>query len=341
MTKRLWILGAADPEMNEIENLLRATGEAFAYALDASGERVSPATAYKAVKTSAEAPADATVYLVECEVDGLTNEVVVRIDHHRPGDPGYGQDPREFLAASSVGQVLRALARLGAIPSSWRRMAAGYAAPLTPQYAADGSPVDYTGVFWLRVGRGGKDVWDIVLDAHTFARVPSELVLAAAADHCLAAAYRGECPGVDPDALMRWRAETRAAYQKRSVADVLADVEKAREALRGAPLVELRGAFACDYHAFGFEPGCGDCTPALASCDLRGRTIPELPEAAAREGVAYLATVADRDGRKKIVLGGHTTPETVKAFIESWAPAQGLTGIYGDPARGFAGGDLP
>jgi hypothetical protein len=35
--------------------------------------------------------------------------------------------------------------------------------------------------------------------------IPQRYVLAAAADHCLAAAYRGECPGVDPDALMRWR----------------------------------------------------------------------------------------------------------------------------------------
>ena len=39
------------------------------------------------------------------------------------------------------------------------------------------------------------------------------LRLVAAADHCLAAAYRGACPDVDPDALMRWRAETRAQFQ--------------------------------------------------------------------------------------------------------------------------------
>jgi hypothetical protein len=29
--------------------------------------------------------------------------------------------------------------------------------------------------------------------------IPRRYVLAAAADHCLTAAYRGECPGVDPD----------------------------------------------------------------------------------------------------------------------------------------------
>src|SRR5690606_4181877 len=37
---------------------------------------------------------------------------------------------------------------------------------------------------------------------------PDSPVFAAAADHCLAAAYRGECPGIDPNALMRWRVET-------------------------------------------------------------------------------------------------------------------------------------
>src|SRR5690606_27510283 len=29
--------------------------------------------------------------------------------------------------------------------------------------------------------------------------IPDDIVYTAAADHCLAAAYRGECPGVDPD----------------------------------------------------------------------------------------------------------------------------------------------
>jgi hypothetical protein len=44
--------------------------------------------------------------------------------------------------------------------------------------------------------------------------IPQRYVLAAAADHCLAAAYRGECHGVDPDALMRWRVE-KDFYSKR------------------------------------------------------------------------------------------------------------------------------
>src|SRR5690606_35888511 len=130
-------------------------------------------------------------------------------------------------------------------------------------------------------------------DKIVLVHIPHDLVLAAAADHCLAAAYRGNCPEVDPTALMVWRAETRAAFQGRSPEDILADVERARVALREAPTVEIGGGVVRD---------------------LRSRSIPELPESAAREGVAYLATVTGRDGRRRVVLGGLTTPETVRAF---------------------------
>jgi len=120
---------------------------------------------------------------------------------------------------------------------------------------------------------------------------------------------------------MKWRLAVRASFQGRSPEDVIADVERARAALREAPQINL---------------GAG-----VAVRDMRGIFVPELPEAAIRDGVAYLATVTDPEGRTKIVLGGHTTPETVRAFLSEWAPAQGLVETYGDPARGFAGGYLP
>jgi len=75
----------------------------------------------------------------------------------------------------------------------------------------------------------------------------------------------------------------------------------------------------------------------LTARDLRGEFVAELPEAAAREGMAYLASVVDRDGRQKIVLGA-ADAETVRAFLEQWAPREGLVDLYGDSARGFAGG---
>jgi len=302
--------------MEAIETLLRACGERIEHAL-VRGERVSPAEAYRArLSPSADLRDVAEVYLVECDLVG--NEIahidsVIRVDHHRPGDPGYGRPPAEFLPASSLGQVIAVLARHRRLPASWQCIAGGIALPagaIGRWPASDGRHA----VAMARPASAYRD--EIALYA-----VPIDLVITAAADHCLAAAYAGQCPGVDPDALARWRAESRARHQGRTVEDVLADVEKARTILRAAPDMHL---------------GNGQTV-----ADLRDLEVPELPEAAAREGAAYLATVTERDGRKKIVLGGHTTPETVKAFIESWAPSQGLTGIYGDPARGFAGGYLP
>jgi hypothetical protein len=320
---RIWVLGAEDPEMGVIETLLRACGERVEYAL-ARGERVSPREAYQArLSPSADLRDVTEVILVECDLVG--NEIahinsVRRVDHHRPGDPGYGQPPAEFLSASSLGQVILLLGRLDALPDKF-----GEERWLSDEESLN--PVsgaflwaperDAVGPGWAHRAPAG---WVTRCGAYVWT-VPPAIVLAAAADHCLAAAYRGECLGVDPDALMRWRAETRARHQGRSVEDILADVERAREVLRSAPDMHLGGG--------------------QAVADLRDREVPELPEAAVRDGAAYLAIVTERDGRRKVVLGGHTTPETVKAFIESWAPAQGLTDLYGDPARGFAGGYLP
>lgn len=351
---RVWILGAADPEMEMIEALLRECGERVVHAT-VDGRRVHPGNAYRADIPQQREPLGVagTVYLVECDGerwqqgDDDGEPAVVRIDHHRPGDGGYGRPPSEFLSASSIGQVIAELARLGRLPM-W----------LGTQDNSPGTVGREVGEWTDSISRGarasacGEDAGEppaIVTESDDgegegpYVRlVPYELVLTAAADHCLAAAYRGECPGVDPDALMRWRAETRAAFQKRSVEDLLADVERAREALRAAPQIDLVTSFVgCDYHG-EHQAGCGDCwIDSITVRDLRDRSVPELPEAAAREGAVYLATVKDRDGRPKVVLGGAAAPETVRAFLNSWAPAQGLTDIYGDPARCFAGGYLP
>jgi hypothetical protein len=286
MSKKYFILGASDPEIGEIERLIRARSDCVVGYATAQGSRVRPESAYEADSVQGfdlHVPCDVggLIVAVECGprpgadwawvrtglVPGSETEVdcaavVVTVDHHRPGDPGYGRPPREYLEASSLGQVLHLL-------------------ELEPT---------------------------------------PEQRLIAAADHCLAAAYRGECPGVDPDALMTWRAASRAVFQKRAVREVLADIEAARAVLRSAPQIEL--------------------APGVWAADLRGRKIPELPEASAREGICFLADgLPLPDGRVKVVCqsGG---PEQIRAFMEEWAPSQGLTGIYGDPARGFAGGYL-
>jgi len=71
----------------------------------------------------------------------------------------------------------------------------------------------------------------------------------------------------------------------------------------------------------------------------RPEPIPELPEAAAREGCSYISgPLLTPDGREKYTCAG--TQEAVRAFMERGIPGLHLTDIYGDPVRGFAGGYL-
>lgn len=235
MQNRIWILGAPDPEMELIERLLQECGESIIYATDESGRRVHPGNAYRCPVPSV--PGGSRVYAVEC-IDVLP-EGWVRIDHHRPGDPGYGRPPEEFLEASSLGQVIAELAGLGRLPmgplvspyewvgaweekqraaSQWFHWEAearsAFSGALFEEFRAPYrlAPCDGYYIFARRVSgvvefaaspdeRRDAGAVRVAPDKIVRVHIPHNLVLAAAADHCLAAAYRGECPGVAPDAL--------------------------------------------------------------------------------------------------------------------------------------------
>lgn len=214
---RMWILGASDPEMSAVEALLSATGEKVAYAT-LLGQLVSPSGAYAADAISREFGERRPVVWVECApAEGGLLAAMVRemaeegwafsaVDHHRTGDAGYGRGPAEFMAGSSIGQVVAELAKLDLLPGSWQRtpwMIPGQCAPGV--WNSPGTSPGCDDPFWW-VGVGGAIV-----------KTPDDLVLAAAADHCLSHAYRGRCPGVNPEQLMAWRAASRAAFQKRTV----------------------------------------------------------------------------------------------------------------------------
>lgn len=368
-TGRMWILPkAGDPEMVAIEALLRECGETVVYAADARGERVTAGTAYRGeslVTDVGNHPCTSgvtDVYLVECELltpdvsfepgedichPELAGRTVRRIDHHRPGDPGYGRPPSEFLAASSIGQVVAELARLGRLPGSWDQEGGPDGLDLGEFFfAPDGDPG--AAPDWFVVSAVNDDGADgggePDFDSTDLARIPRDLVLIAAADHCLGAAYAGDCPGVDPDALMAWRAESRAKFQGRDVSDVLADVERAQAALRAAPLMYLEPPY--DIDRFG-QPSDWSGYPPVGSeggVEVRDMRQPvpirELPEAAVRLGIGYVSgPLVGPDGRQKITCSGSASQ--IRAFLDHWVPAQGLVDAYGDPARGFAGAYLP
>ena len=248
-----FVLGAPDPEMETIERILRSSHNRAVHATK-GGRRVHPGNAYHCDSVSIESQC----VFVECQPEGGHSTNSIALDHHRPGDSGYGRPPAEYWAASSIGQVCTLLA--------------------------------------------------IAPDDH--------LRMVAAADHCLAAAYRGECPGVEPDRLMQWRAASRAEHQGVSTISILLHVKNAINQIKKAPNITFGGTEVKD---------------------LRGPIVPELPEAAAREGVAVLAgPLSTPDGREKIVLQA-AGPEVIQAWLDGKGPSD-IVDRYGDPARGFAGG---
>lgn len=323
--KSLWLLGASDPEMAAIERLLTSIGETTAHAVGSDGQRVHPGNAYRAIgyrlsrdDLDLSTRWDGPCYQVECGGDLPPD--AVSIDHHRPGDPGYGRPTEEFLSASSVGQVYCHLAKLGKLRSELPWMVRGQAGQFVAPYTSPGAD--------------DPNWWVYTASAYIHC-VPKDVVFTAAADHCLEPAYRGRCLGVDPDELMAWRVRTRAAFQNRSVSDVSVDVEAARKRLRAC--VELSD----DVQATptqATEVGGGPLGVGELIADLRGESIPELPEAAAREGIPFLATVKDRDGREKVILQA-APPELIRRFLAGEI-VPNLVGMYGDPLRGLCGGYL-
>jgi len=229
MPGRIWILGASDPEMTAIEHLLLDQGERVEYATvyrDGVRRRVRPSEAYASdVGIGSDLRGiNLTAYAVECRPAVLFGTgidwagMVYTIDHHRPGDPGYGRTPTEFLRASSLGQVLAHLA--GEEGSEHRGSCRVWARPegrLTA-FPEAGSIVYERAQWWVAVAGARREGYrgDYGGLYARWVAIPSDLVLTAAADHCLAAAYRGECPGVDPRALMQWRATSRAEFQRGS-----------------------------------------------------------------------------------------------------------------------------
>jgi hypothetical protein len=334
----IWILGAADPEMAAIETLLHEGGQTVGYALDARGARVTPSGAYRAAAYSIEGEGINTTITAECcvTVECALSPLVesgqsprLTVDHHRPGDVGFGRPPEEFLAASSLGQVIDALCQLSVLPDSWTLE------PRSGHYCDSFAIHDW--------GQAEQRYVVVRATGDAFVRaIPHDLVIAAACDHCLGAAWQDQCPGVSRDDVRAYRARMATTrpinpidpetYQLRfaSTLHVLED-----GATSGVRYVQLRHVHLSPGHEGpGWQTSVLD-TRACGHLDM-------LPDVASYLGVAYLTALTPRPGeRAKVVLGGATTPQMVRDFLKLWAPAQGLVDCYGDPERGFAGGYVP
>lgn len=310
---RWWVLGARDPEMDAIENLLKGAAEPFFYAVHSDGTRVTPGTAYMAddiLPPNGGVTSDAVgrAVLVECAVPSWTalNAAAV-CDHHYPGQPGYEAGPEDFLRGSSIGQVISLLARDRATLPFKRREWFDPGVGFTPG-ALEQNEIGVWGV------SGVADVDSSEMCAAYWAIIPMDLVFTAALDHCPAAAYAGKCPGLAPQALREWWIDRRAYEQGLSRTAIRERISIALNEIAGAPRI---------------------CVGPDTVVDCRDVAyVPELPEAAAFAGIPIL-TAPQAQGQRRLMLR-HATPEAVEEFLRK--PPEPLHQMFGVPARGYAGG---
>lgn len=237
----IWILGAPDAEMTTIEKLLRECGQRV-YLAVADGQRVRPgAVAQDLVEALPDGEfgalyrPDPTLRpqdVIAIEVAGPWGAAT--IDHHE-GHERASWGPERFLQASSLGQVIEWLARMSALPSFWPH---GWGPPAE---SGPGSEGVWCQLGELMVSDGHWTVCTLApgwgVDA-CFATIPQALVTTAAADHCLAAAAAGACPGVDPVAFRAAiisQQPVRGADAALTTEQRISMVEQAIATLRAAP----------------------------------------------------------------------------------------------------------
>jgi len=139
--------------------------------------------------------------------------------------------------------------------------------------------------------------------------------LIAAADHCLTAAYRGMCPGIDPKELLFMRASWRAKASGRTLSDVIEGI------LHAAKQVRLY-----------YDSEYGE------SLFLDPTVIPaDLAEGAAYAGHPIRYREFFRNGDLKEMLKG-ASPEHIERFM-AMHREEGRE-VYGNPHRGYAGAYL-
>jgi hypothetical protein len=155
-----------------------------------------------------------------------------------------------------------------------------------------------------------------------------EQTVLAAMDHAPAAAIRGECPGVTANEVLVRKVTEIAAATKRTPEEVRERVACYQVYLMDAPPVWIGEHVISDLR--DYDLGAGYSLELLAA-----------QVAALADGYTVLLKHHDAVGKpEKWSVSGHATPEVIETFMRVWAPAQGLIGIYGVPARGYAGGYL-
>lgn len=156
----------------------------------------------------------------------------------------------------------------------------------------------------------------------------AEHLTLAALDHCMVQARRGKCPGVDPEILKSFSRQHIATRKGIDVSIVEAYVSEMCRKVEDSPVIIMGTQEVVDLTRIRMGVGYS------------------LEYLCAQEALADLHKVAlirtkNRAGHPdKVIICGAATSDTIQFFIDTWAPANDLTKVYGVPLRGYAGGYL-
>jgi len=182
MENTLFVLGAHDPEMKKIEELLYILGYSFSYALEGD-TRTNVTNAYESEYFNFF---QNNIIYIECSSLYLS-ESSLSIDHHRLGDYGYDLDHNHFVEASSLGQFFKYV-----LENDFHYASTVLGLEITHRKDSL-NPHMYFDNFWFLDTVNGT------------IKIPEEIVLISGIDHCLIDAYKGKCKGIDTDNLLEIR----------------------------------------------------------------------------------------------------------------------------------------
>lgn len=160
--KTVFVLGAPDPESMFLFRTLTACGFIVEWAT-CGGVPVSPRTAYEADVVEIQNRYYNPVFVwVEClprecsraKLEGCHGDKL--IDHHNPGDKGYGRSEAEAFEASSVGQLADLALVMAASASSEERAKGRARATADPRRRAATARGDGPAALAVGAGRGER-----------------------------------------------------------------------------------------------------------------------------------------------------------------------------------------
>lgn len=307
MENILFVLGADDPEMREIESILESLKYNYTFA-SVADKRCNPSNSYKAEYFNFFY--DDIVY-IECDtIDKIKGSEIILIDHHHKGDFGHSLGSDKFLEASSIGQFIKFLFDIDFdyVLSNFK-------------YNFITNNRDIPDGYFFE-----DNDWKLASSGF-IVTIPHRIYFIAGIDHCSTAAYNGECKGIDQEGLLEIRVEAIADNLNIGLYSLLNVLHKYTAVVE--KLIEKNGDNNCIIDLTHIDLGLG-----VYSADyliLRELAISNnIP-------IAVKVTVDDKDIYKLMFLSLEEDQVSEILNSKTYKTCE-LYDVFGVPARGYAGG---